>query len=173
MDLTRLGMAGHSFGAATTQAVGGEWFPTYGTAYMDGRVKAALAMSPAPALQGDNARAFGAVMILWMLMTGTEDHAPSRINRSTTAAARLAVYAALPVGGKYKLVLDQAEHGAFADRALPGEHEARNPNHHRAVLALSTAFWDAFLCHDPAARKWLDGSGPRQILESGNRWERK
>ena len=32
---------------------------------------------------------------------------------------------------------------ALGDRALPGESGQRNPNHHRAILALSTAIWDA------------------------------
>jgi hypothetical protein len=41
------------------------------------------------------------------------------------------------------LVLHNAEHSVFTDRPLPGEREPRNPNHHRVILALSTAFWDA------------------------------
>jgi hypothetical protein len=42
------------------------------------------------------------------------------------------------------VVLNNAEHSAFTDRALPSDHEPRNPNHHRVILALSTAFWDVF-----------------------------
>ena len=57
--------------------------------------------------------------------------------------SRLAVYPVLPPGGKYELVLDGAEHSAFTDRPLPGDRETRNPNHHRVILALNTAFWDA------------------------------
>ena len=172
LDLARVGMSGHSFGAATTESVGGESYPGYGTTYTDGRIKAALAMSPAPAPLGDNTRAFGGVSIPWMLMTGTDDRSPLGLGHRT-AASRLAVYDALPTGGKYELVLDKAEHGAFFDRALPGEREARNPNHHRAILALSTAFWDAYLRDDPDARKWLDGDGPRTVLEADDRWEHK
>jgi len=64
-------------------------------------------------------------------------------------------------------------HVSFADRALPGDREARNPNHHRVMLALTTAFWDAYLKNNDAAKKWLDGDGPRSILEENDRWQRK
>jgi hypothetical protein len=70
-------------------------------------------------------------------------------------------------------VLDGAEHSAFSDRALPGDQGTRNPNHHRAILGLSTAFWDSYLRGDAAARAWLDGSGARSVLEKADRWLRK
>jgi hypothetical protein len=41
------------------------------------------------------------------------------------------------------------------------------------ILALSTAFWDAFLREDDDARAWLDGDGPRTLLEADDRWQRK
>lgn len=43
------------------------------------------------------------------------------------------------------MALHNPEHSAFTDRPLPGDTDPRNPNHHRAILALSTAFWDAYL----------------------------
>jgi hypothetical protein len=71
-------------------------------------------------------------------------------------------------------VLDQlARWSAGGGHALPGEDGRRNPNHHRAILALSTAFWDAHLRGDAAARAWLDGDGPASVLEAGDRWQRK
>jgi hypothetical protein len=70
-------------------------------------------------------------------------------------------------------VLNNAEHSVFTDRALPGDKEKRNLNHHRAILALSTAFWDSYLHDDAVAKKWLDGDGPRQILEPADEWQKK
>lgn len=169
MDLTRVGMSGHSFGAITTQAVSGEELPM-GLAKYDPRIKAAIAFSPSGPRMGQTKRAFGSVPIPWMLMTGTEDRSPIG---AIDSASRLEVFPGLPPGGKYELVLDRAEHSAFTDRALPGDREARNPNHHRAVLALSTAFWDAYLKDDAAAKAWLDGEGPRGVLESKDRWQHK
>jgi hypothetical protein len=69
------------------------------------------------------------------------------------------------------LVLQDAEHSVFTDRPLPGDQEPRNPNHHRAVLALSTAFWDAYLRGDTQALAWLNGSGPRSVLKSDDQWQ--
>ena len=106
-----------------------------------------------------------------MLMTGTKDLVPLISN--TDMKSRLAVFPALPPGGKYELVLDRAEHSAFTDRPLASDTEKRNPNHHRVILALSTAFWDTWLRDDSAAKAWLDGDGPKSVLEKNDRWQRK
>jgi predicted dienelactone hydrolase len=170
LDLARAGMSGHSFGAVTTQAVSGESYPLVGTRFTDGRIRAALAMSPSVPRQGDPAEAFGKVEIPWMLMTGTSDVAPIG---NADVASRLRVFPSLPAGGKYELVLADAEHSAFGDRPLPGDRKPRNPNHHRAILALSTAFWEAYLRDDAAARAWLQGARPRVVLEERDRWQLK
>jgi predicted dienelactone hydrolase len=167
LDLERIGMSGHSFGAMTTQAVSGQQFPLVDGRWTDSRIKAAIAFSPSSPRRGDPKRAFGQVKIPWMLMTGTKDIA---LLGYVDMKSRLAVFPALPPGGKYEVVFFKAEHSAFTERALPGDTEKRNPNHHRAILALSTAFWDAWLRNDAAARAWLDGDGPRSILEKEDRW---
>jgi len=170
LDLGRVGMAGHSFGAVTTQGVSGQAFAVGNMSLTDSRIKAALVMSPSGPRRGDPERAFGSVKIPWMLMTGTRDVAGIG---GIDMESRLSVFPALPAGGKYELVLDNAEHSAFTERALPGDSQPRNPNHHRAILALSTAFWDAWLRGDTAARAWLDGAGPRSVLDPKDRWQKK
>jgi predicted dienelactone hydrolase len=169
LDLKKIGMSGHSFGALTTQAVSGEKF-AIGGRMTDSRIKAAIMFSPSSPRRGSASDAFGGVAIPWMLMTGTKDVAPIG---DAGLASRLAVFPALPPGRKYELVLDNAEHSAFTERALPGDHEKRNPNHHRAILAISTAFWDAYLKSDAAAREWLDHKGPSSVLEAKDRWQAK
>jgi predicted dienelactone hydrolase len=169
LDMKQVGMAGHSFGAVTTQAVSGQSFPL-GKKFTEGRVKAAVMMSPSPPRIGDGNKAFGSVKIPWLLLTGSKDASP--IN-DLEPASRLKVFPALPAEGKYELVLENAEHSAFGDRALPGETEKRNPNHHRAILALTTAFWDAYLREQPAAKQWLQGDQVRDVLESGDKWQQK
>jgi predicted dienelactone hydrolase len=175
LDLEHTGMSGHSFGAATTQGVSGQGVPGGGARFTDPRIRAAVMMSPSTPTAGGAEKAFGSVKIPWLLMTGTKDVARiGGITLGTTdASARLGVYPALPPGDKYEVVLKDAEHGAFSERALPGESAQRNPNHHRAILALSTAFWDAYLKGDAAAKSWLDGDGPRSVLEKDDRWQRK
>jgi predicted dienelactone hydrolase len=171
LDLSKVGMSGHSFGALTTQAVGGQRYARGRLTYTDARIKAAVAFSPSsPRQGGDASDAFGDIKIPWMLMTGTNDVG---LIGGSDAKSRLLVFPALPAGNKYELVLDKAEHSAFSDRPLPGDREKRNPNHHRAILALSTAFWDAYLTEDAAAKAWLDGDGPKNVLEKADRWQKK
>jgi predicted dienelactone hydrolase len=168
LDLKHIGMSGHSFGAVTTQAVAGESFAVGGQKYMDPRIKAAIVFSPSAPRDGNVSRAFGAVKLPWMLMTGTKDLAPIG---NVDMQSRLAVYPALQGAPKYELVLHNAEHSVFIEGPLPGDHEPRNPNHHRVILSLSTAFWDAYLRGDSAALAWLAGSGPRTIMEAEDQWQ--
>jgi predicted dienelactone hydrolase len=168
MDLTKIGMSGHSFGAVTTEAVSGETFPMSGTKLNDPRIRAAVIFSPNTPISTTAERAFGAVKIPWLLMTGTKDTAPIGL---ADMKSRLAVYPALHGAPKYQVVLNNAEHSAFTDRALPGDREPRNPNHHRVILALSSAFWDAYLRGDKDALAWLNGTGPRSVMEPADDWK--
>lgn len=170
MDLERIGMSGHSFGAVTTQAVSGQNYRNQGQAFTDDRIKASVAMSPSIPRRGNDDDTFAKVKIPWLLMTGTKDK--SVIN-STTPEDRQKVFTQLPDGDHfYELVLHNAEHSAFSERRVGGGQQ-RNPNHHKAILALSSAFWDAYLKKDPAAKKWLNGEGAKKILEPKDRWQRK
>jgi len=82
-------------------------------------------------------------------MTGTRDGSPIG---NTAVEDQLAVYPALPRG----------------ERA-----SRRNPNHQKAILALSTAFWDAFPRGDAAALPWLRSDAARWVLEPEDRWRWK
>jgi predicted dienelactone hydrolase len=168
LDLKKVGMSGHSFGAVTTEAVSGETMPVGGQSFTDPRIRAAIAFSPSSPKTGSAAKAFGSVKIPWMLMTGTKDIAPIG---DADMKSRLAVYPALRGAPKYEVVLHNAEHSAFTDRALPGDREPRNPNHHRVILALSTAFWDVYLRGDSDALAWLNGPGPRSVMEPDDQWQ--
>ena len=170
MDLSRVGMSGHSFGAMTTQAVSGQRFSFLGPFATEPRIKAAVMFSPSSPRRGRAEDAFGQVKVPWMLMTGTKDVAAIG---GISLESRLGVFPSLPPGAKYELVLKGAEHSAFTDRALPGDKGPRNPNHHRAILALSTAFWDAWLRGDNAAKAWLEGPAARAVLEPLDRWQTK
>jgi len=168
LDLSKVGMSGHSFGAVTTQAVSGQSFQSGGQRFTDKRIKAALAFSPSSPRQGNPKAAFGSVTIPWMLMTGTKDIS---IIGDADLASRLSVFPNLPAGDNYELVLKDAQHSAFAEQALPGDTARRNPNHHRVILVLSTAFWDAHLRNDPTSLQWLRGDAPGSLLEPGDSWK--
>lgn len=168
MDLLRVGMSGHSFGAHTTQATSGQSFPVVGQKFVDDRIDAAIAFSPSSPARGNSNSSFSSVKIPWMLMTGTKDASPIG---DQTIESRLEVYPNLPKTlDKFELVLDNAEHSAFTDRALPGDKQKRNAKHHKAILALSTAFWDSYLMEDANAKIWL-AEKAKSVLEEKDRWQ--
>ena len=167
LDLEHVGMCGHSFGAVTTQAVSGQSMPLFGARWTDPRIDAALPMSPSKPRAGDVGKAFGAVKIPWLLMTGTEDSAPIG---DIDVADRLVVFPALPSTiDRYELVLDGAQHSVFGERAIGGDREVKEA-HHRTILALSTAFWDSHLRGFDAAKQWLHGDGAKQVLTGKDSW---
>lgn len=172
LDLDRVGMSGHSFGAVTTQAVSGQTLFTVSGETRDPRIKAATAFSPSIPGLGSPEAAFASVDIPWLLMTGTEDNAPVE-GVGSDVEGRLAVFPALPEGDFYELVLFEGEHHAFTDRQLNTNQNPRNPAHHSIIKALSTAFWDATLLGDQSSLKWLRGEGAISILEPGDSWQFK
>jgi predicted dienelactone hydrolase len=167
LDLDKIGMAGHSFGAKTTQAVSGQVISYLTEEISDPRIKAALALSPSLEGELDPVDQFRAVNMPWMLMTGTEE---------SSLEERLSIYPALPPGGKYELVLSGGEHLAFTDVTALSVLEmlfTRNPAHHPEIAALSTAFWDSWLLGDSAARVWLEGDGALTVLQAQDTWQLK
>ena len=99
LDMARIGMSGHSFGAVTTQAVSGQTFQA-GIIAADSRIKAALPMSPSTPQRGSASTAFAAVKIPWLVMTGTLDSSPIG---NASAASRREVFVALRPPSKYEL----------------------------------------------------------------------
>ncbi len=170
LDLNCVGMSGHSFGAVTTQAIGGQLAEAAEPATDDrcnGRIRAAIAMSPSPPA-GNLQAAFGAVKIPWLMMTGSKDHAPLGY---MTPTLRRDVFNALPPSiDRYELTLGGGHHFAFTDDKLPATAPPRHANHHGTILRVSTAFWDAHLRQNTAAKDWLQGQAVRATLDPGDRW---
>lgn len=167
----RIGMSGHSFGALTTQAVSGQNYGTQGQVFTDARIKAAVAFSPSPPAHGNQIDTFSKVKIPWLLMTGTQDRSP--IGNRTDPKSRRLVFQQLPPAGKfYELVFEGGKHSAFSDGTF-GRKQSRNPKHHPAIQAVSSAFWDAHLKADARATEWLNGIHPRQLLDKADIWQKK
>ncbi len=132
LDMTRIGMSGHSFGAITTQAVSGQ-----SISCRDRCRRSADQSGAADESKHAAARLRGVCIRSGQdPVAGDDRHLNNSPIGNASAASRRDVFAALPPPSKYELVLDGAEHSAFTDRALPGDKAPRNPNHHRAILAL-------------------------------------
>ncbi len=78
LDLDRIGMSGHSFGAVTTQALAGQRFPVgrrqaaQAATLTDARLRAFIAFSPS-ARGDDTAAQFATITRPFFSVTGTED----------------------------------------------------------------------------------------------------
>ncbi len=166
MDLEKVGMSGHSFGAQTTQVMAGQ--SAGRISLRDPRIDAAVMMSPSPPARGDAAAAFATVKIPCLLMTGTLDDSPIG---NSTPADRLKVFPHLKEAPAWQVVFDKATHMDFGQRTLRGV-EIKESRYHRAILGLTTAFWDAELKGRPEALKWLNDGSAKKVLLPEDRWEK-
>ncbi len=100
-------------------------------------------------------------------MTGTRDSSPIR-NMSPTD--RLQVFPALRNAPAWQVVFENLEHMDFGERGMQNEGQEEK-RYHKAILALTTAFWDAHLKGNPCAFKWLNGQGAKSVLTPEDQWE--
>lgn len=172
LDTRRIGMAGHSFGAQTVQAIAGQHFPfVMHPPLSDPRVRAAIGLSPSPPLVGSPAEAFATIRVPFLSITGTEDAVPAVY--PVTALQRQEPFRMMPPGDKFLLVLNGATHEMLAGQqfrtALNGEPPQRIRD---TVIAISVAFWRAMLDGDKAALRWLQSPAElRAGLPPGDMFE--
>ena len=156
-----VGLAGHSFGAHTTQALAGQ---RYGVAsdWAEPRLKAFIALSPSspraggPGLQ----EAFGGIRRPLLAVSGSLDGDP--FGSYERGDLRAAVYDGLPPGQRALLWLQGADHLSFAGgagRCSPasgpfrrhGTAAQQEPAHQALVARITTLWWRARLQGDTQA----------------------
>ncbi len=177
LDLSRIGLAGHSMGAWTAQAVAGQRY--FGAAaFRDPRIIAAIALSPSTLTTGGLSEAFGGITVPFLSVTGTADGMPKIVRDAVPSTAqieqqaqRTGPYTGMAPGRKYLIVFQDGDHMVFAGnlrRAPVG------PDRHiQTVTArLSTAFWGMTLFGD-ADDAALLASGVTPLLAAGDRFEAK
>lgn len=162
-----IGVAGHSFGALTTQAVAGQRYPGVG-GLSDPRPKAFVALSPSLPIgvKLSPGEAFADVVRPFFALTGSRDASP--IQRNGADAQRAAVYDALPPGQRALLWLQGADHrtfgGGHVERVLVPE------DRYTVLIARATAaWWRWHLLGDEAAHARLASleglsEGDRMVL---------
>lgn len=164
LDLQKVGMAGHSFGANTTLLASGVKMPIIGS-LGDPRIKCSIAMS-APAPVGKNYdQIFGGIKIPMYHLTGTKDVSP--IDRDgTTAADRQLPFKHTNGADAYLTVFQDGDHMLFSGwrRGTPVASDERN----FALIQQSTlAFWDAYLKGDANAKAWLQNDFKPELAANG------
>jgi len=165
-DPSRVCMAGHSFGAQTTQAVAGQRFLLPMAAQRDlasAPIKAAMAFSPnARHNAGSLDWQFANIRMPFLSLTGTEDMVPQLTDQP--ASDRLLPHQHMPPGGKVLVNFEGADHMVFGGHKLRRAETPLDRAVRDDVKALTLAFLDAYLRDDRRAQQWLtDGSAARSL----------
>ncbi|MFH0965673.1 MAG: hypothetical protein V2A58_16875 [Planctomycetota bacterium] len=169
IDRTRIAVAGHSFGAYTSQVIAGATVRLTGKAepasFADSRVRAALLFSPQGIGQmGLTRESWKDIRIPLMSITGSRDYGA----RGQSPEWRKTPFYESPPGDKYLLFIEGASHMTFTGR-LASEDSSSLPALLRParvdtaaeavfldrVKSASLVFFDAYLKDSPAARRYL------------------
>ena len=173
IDPTRIGIAGHSYGARTVLTAAGQRAGGWGNRFQEPRITAGMPISPISqgmAMQNPGA-AYGAIKIPLFNVTGTKDGMPLDESGDFDPRQRTMPFRLIPNPDQYLLVLDGADHNVFAARKA----ENRTPESDRLLSVVSRGavlFFDAYLKQDPQAMQLLR-EGFRTILAPGDTFETK
>jgi len=164
IDMQKVGMAGHSYGAYTTLALAGQTFGPGESRRADPRVKAAVAMStPVPRRPAE--RHYSHISIPILHMTGTDDVSPLN---DTSAKDRRIPFDSIRGALQLLVTFRNGDHMLFSGTKAPGRDKARDAHLHDLICETTTAFWNAFLRNDPAGKMWLMSGGcTRAIGDAG------
>lgn len=162
--LDAIGMAGHSFGAQTTQALAGQRDVPGQPSLSEPRFKAFAAFSPnARRSRSNPSEQFGAIKRPFLCLTGSLDGDP--FGAFKTPEPRVAVFDGLAAGNKAMLLLDKADHGTLAGTRVPlavssaaaallrrdAQSLALEAQHHALAAQITTLWWQAHLLGDAKA----------------------
>jgi len=168
IDLQKIGLAGHSFGANTTLLIAGQRIILPGgqeLSFADNRVKAAIPMSaPVPSNRNNLEKIFGAIALPCLHMTGTLDDSPIC---ETRAEERRIPFDYIKKADQYLVIFKEGDHMIFSGRprwaALSGRGQ-KDEAFQEMIKELSLIFWKAYLEEDRKARAWLREGGAQKYL---------
>lgn len=169
LDLTRIGVAGHSFGAHTTLATAGAVYSSglSGLNGADARVKAVIPMSaPVPASKATLDEVYAGIKIPCLHMTGTEDNSPIG---DTKATERRLPFDHCANSDQFLVTFTGGDHAIFSGRGR-WRGGAKDAAFQELICQSSLAFWDAYLRGDTQAKEWLttkfkDALGKEGVFE--------
>ena len=153
LDAKRLGVGGHSYGAYTTQAIGGATVLMPGkkqpVSFADKRVSAIIMMSPQGEGQmGLTAKSWDDMRLPMLIMYGSRDFGSQR----QTPTWRSEAFYKSPPGDKYDVEIEGATHMTFVG---PMMKIGRENKLFQTAKIETLAFWDAYLKGDENGRQYL------------------
>lgn len=158
IDSTRMGVGGHSFGAATSQLLGGATVPQTAP-FTESRFRGTLLISPQGTGQVHTATSWESYVLPMFVITGTLDVSP--IFPSNPYTWRTEPYHLANAGDKHLAVISGADHGFgnIAGSVLSTSNEA----HRRYVYSMSLAYWDWYLKEEPDALAYLRSTNLNRV----------
>lgn len=165
LDLARVAIAGHSFGAWTVGHTLGESLPIAAPElhFPDRRLKAGIELSPIPPLGVLPSLAYAQVRVPVLYVTGSADYGME----GTTPAMRTVPFRNTAAPGVL-VMLHGAVHASFAGEAAAGPRW-NDPTYQTRIARLCVLFLRAVLQDDAAARSLLlggSGLGHGDTIES-------
>jgi predicted dienelactone hydrolase len=147
IDLSKVGILGHSFGAFTTLACLGATFDD-GVDASDPRILCGVAYSPqGPGTLGYDYHSWDTSLKPTMTLAGTADTSIGTL----FASERRIPYDRMPAtGAKYHETLVNAMHESF------GDHPLDDGFYHEWIERVTLAFFEAYLRGDQGAKAYLD-----------------
>jgi len=165
LDLDRIGMSGHSFGAMTTLVAVGQLVGLPRRDRSDPRIRAAIPMSsPVSQWRRQFDQDYAPIHVPLLHMTGTLDDSP--IGRTSVEDRRIP-FDHISGSEQYLIIFRDGDHMIFSGRmrmSAGSRQRGQDAEFHRLICAASLAFWDAYLRDDTAARHWLREGGLKALL---------
>lgn len=185
VDLSRIAMTGHSFGARTTMALAGERYPGPIKSLADARITAFIAFSPT--VQGAKktwSERYGAMSKPFLSVTGTIDG--DVMGTGSNAKNRAAVFDAQNAGDKYRVIFAAGDHSVFNGGSIreaewlnrvTGEDHASTPAAAAKVIRDKTSvitlkYLDTYLKDDAGAKSSLTNEAEKALGDAGE-WSYK
>ena len=165
MDLTNMGMSGHSLGALTTQLMAGQRVVRRNRHYelYQPDFKAGILYSPVPARRDprDPGFVYGGIRIPLLHMTGTDDQSPIK---GFGVDKRVEVYTHANGADQMLLMIENGDHMVFNGSRGGLAANPQRDRQEEMIKVISLAWWDWYLKNDMAAYDWLHGIGIKNFI---------
>ena len=155
LDKERIGVAGHSMGSYTAEAVAGASIDLpnrKGVSFQDSRVRAILCLSPqGPGQFGLTDHSFDRLSLPYLGVTGSLDS----LGPVASPAWHKTPFERSAPGNKYHLFIEGANHMSFISADSVPARRAQAAAILGYTNSASLAFWDAYLKGDVSAKAYL------------------
>ncbi|MCF8033830.1 MAG: hypothetical protein K9K66_17440 [Desulfarculaceae bacterium] len=167
LDLARAGVAGHSMGALSALIAAGQDFGGGGM-LREPLFRAFVALSPPVPAEADPKVMYGPIALPGLHISGGQDEA--RLG-TTPAARRRVPFDHIRRADQYLLWLRQGDHRTPLGRSVGPDRPADEARYHQLILMAVSAFADAYVRGEPAARAWLQGPALKKAVNGVADWE--